>query len=206
MIDQKRVILLSLMLSVASCQYAAFPVQTAYGWAHPHDTINQRHTDFFWANVRYLPKDAPVPFHTHGWHDVYSHDHYNQPHHNTYKGCGCGGHVHIHPPRDYVSGCLNLCPKTGSTVCGSDGVTYANLCRMSCYGATCAGTGICNNSGILDCSKCDRTIFSPVCADNTNYFNSCWAQCNNRVITATTCCDNSTTSCYTDALNRLNFK
>ena len=203
MTDQKQVILLALMLSVASAQYYNYPIQLGGpfgGFVEPHDTINQNHAALFWANTRYLPKDAPVPFHHHGWHDVYSHDHHHHGH-----GCGCGScHNHYKPNTSYLDGCLKLCPKTGTTICGSDGKTYTNLCIAACHGASCNGTGPCVINS-CDCSKCDRSNFQPVCAsDGNSYFNNCWATCAHLTVTSQNCCDGTTTSCYGDALNRIN--
>ncbi len=207
MIDQKRMILLALMLAVASAQYIAYPIQLGYGrgFAEPHDTINQRHSAFHWANVRYLPKDAPVPFHHENWHNVYSHDHHD------HSDCYHRPQYHVHntckPTSSSANGCLSLCPEGGTAVCGSDGVTYHNLCRMACYGASCVSTGACNNKNPTSCSQCVNNPMSPVCgSDNLNYYNSCYALCAGKTVAKTTCCDDSTTSCIAEAISRRNYK
>lgn len=66
-----------------------------------------------------------------------------------------------------------ICPKMMRRVCGSDGVTYDNVCVAKCAGATISLEG--------PCPECACPfIYKPVCgADGTTYGNACAAKCAN---------------------------
>ncbi|KAK3578305.1 hypothetical protein CHS0354_004210 [Potamilus streckersoni] len=68
-----------------------------------------------------------------------------------------------------------FCTKEYIPVCGEDGKTYSNKCKMKCSGVEMAYEGVCNSfDNYCVCSK----EYNPICGtDGQTYTNECNLKC-----------------------------
>jgi len=73
-----------------------------------------------------------------------------------------------HPPNPQI--CADVeCPAVFNPVCGSDGITYSNLCELDACGPSLVHQGECD-----DCSSVCTEEYSPICgSDGNTYSNQC---------------------------------